>query len=70
MTATTPQPITLEAREARRQYHHDQAIRNAAKNEISFTCQHPDPTAHGTCAGLKAVGRLGCLCPCHDKDAQ
>lgn len=65
---THPQPITVEAREARRQLYRDRAMRDAAKFEVSLTClERPD---HGTCHGLQAIGPWGCLCPCHDKDAQ
>lgn len=69
MTATTPRPITRAAREARRRYHRDRALAQAARVEVSLTClEKPD---HGTCRGLKAdgCGPCGCLCPCHDKDA-
>jgi len=66
MTART-QPVTRQAREARRQMYQDLALAQAARKEATMACA--DHGRHDTCTGLDAsTGLLGCLCPCHDKD--
>ena len=61
--------ITRAAREAERERIRTQAVERAMRDIVTLTCQHPDVRAHDTCTGLRAAGRFGCLCVCHDEDA-
>ena len=61
--------ITVADRVAERERIQQEAVSRALRNMVTLTCQHPDVRAHDTCTGLRAAGRFGCLCPCHDGDA-
>jgi hypothetical protein len=69
----------LRERNARRKVHIERAIREAQRAERSLSCCSPphmdavasgDLTPHRTCAGLRAAGTYGCLCPCHDQEVK